>query len=53
LLVGRSLEYLRSLEASSGKDLTLKWELAEAYKRIGDAQGNAEVANLGQRRGSG
>jgi tetratricopeptide (TPR) repeat protein len=52
LLVERSLEYLRSLEASSGKDLTLKWELAEAYKRIGDAQGNPEVANLGDSAGA-
>lgn len=52
LLVERSLEYLRSLEASSGKDLTLKWELAEAYKRIGDAQGNPEAANLGDSAGA-
>jgi non-specific serine/threonine protein kinase/serine/threonine-protein kinase len=52
LLVQRSLEYLRSLEASSGRDLGLKWELAEAYKRIGDAQGNPGVANLGDLRGA-
>ena len=52
LLVQRSLEYLRSLEASSGRDLGLKWELAEAYKRIGDAQGNPARANLGDSAGA-
>lgn len=52
LLVQRSLEYLRSLEASSGRDLRLKWELAEAYKRVGDAQGNPARANLGDSAGA-
>ena len=52
LLVQRSLEYLRSLEASSGRDLRLKWELAEAYKRIADAQGNPARANLGDSAGA-
>jgi tetratricopeptide (TPR) repeat protein len=52
LLVQRSLQYLRSLEASSGRDLSLKWELAEAYKRIGDAQGNTARANLGDSAGA-
>jgi tetratricopeptide (TPR) repeat protein len=52
LLVQRSLEYLRSLEASSGRDLRLKWELAEAYKRIADAQGNPGRANLGDGAGA-
>ncbi len=52
LLVERSLRYLGSLEASSGRDLGLKWELAEAYKRIGDAQGNSARANLGDSAGA-
>jgi tetratricopeptide (TPR) repeat protein len=52
LLVNRSLEYLRSLEASSGGDPVLKWELAEAYKRIGDAQGNTARPNLGDSTGA-
>ena len=52
LLVERSLAYLRSLQASSGGDVSLKWELAEAYKRIGDAQGNPAQANLGDGAGA-
>jgi tetratricopeptide (TPR) repeat protein/tRNA A-37 threonylcarbamoyl transferase component Bud32 len=52
LLVERSLAYLRSLQASSGGDASLKWELAEAYKRIGDAQGNPAQANLGDGAGA-
>ena len=52
LLVERSLEYLRSLEASRGHDAKLKWELAEAYKRIGDAQGNPAIPNLGDSAGA-
>jgi tetratricopeptide (TPR) repeat protein len=52
LLIQRSLEYLRSLEASSGRDLGLKWELAEAYKRVGDAQGDAAAGNLGDSTGA-
>lgn len=52
LLVGRSLQYLRSLEASRGHDARLKWELAEAYKRIGDAQGNSARPNLGDSAGA-
>ncbi len=52
LLIQRSLEYLRSLDASSGKDLGLKWELAEAYKRVGDAQGDMAAGNLGDSGGA-
>ena len=52
LLIQRSLEYLRSLDASSGKDLGLKWELAEAYKRVGDAQGDMAGGNLGDSGGA-
>jgi eukaryotic-like serine/threonine-protein kinase len=52
LLVERSLEYLRTLENSSSNDPSLQWEIAEAYKRIGDAQGNTSQANLGDSAGA-
>ncbi|MCX6629855.1 MAG: serine/threonine-protein kinase, partial [Candidatus Solibacter sp.] len=52
LLVARSLEYLRSLDAASRGDLTLRWDLAEAYKRVGDAQGNSSRPNLGDSAGA-
>jgi tetratricopeptide (TPR) repeat protein len=47
LLVSRSLEYLDSLAAEAGSDVTLQRELASAYEKIGDVQGNPYGANLG------
>ena len=47
LLVKTSLEYLDSLAAESGNDAKLQLELATAYEKIGDVQGNARFSNLG------
>lgn len=47
LLVKRALEYLDSLAAEAGSDVTLQRELADAYEKIGDVQGNPYGANLG------
>ncbi len=47
LLVSRSLEYLDSLAAEAGSDVSLQRELASAYEKIGDVQGNPYSANLG------
>ncbi|PWU08908.1 MAG: hypothetical protein C5B51_06970 [Terriglobia bacterium] len=41
------LEYLDSLARSAAGDWPLQRELAAAYARIGDVQGSAEGANLG------
>ena len=47
LLVKRALEYLDSLAQESSGDLTLQGELATAYVKVGDIQGNPFTANLG------
>ena len=47
LIVDKALHYLDSLEQESQGDISLRRELAEAYKRIGDVQGNEFFANLG------
>jgi eukaryotic-like serine/threonine-protein kinase len=47
LLVKTSLEYLDSLAAESGNDARLQIELATAYEKIGDVQGNSRYSNLG------
>ena len=47
LLVTRSLEYLDSLAAEAGSDVSLQRELASAYEKIGDVLGNPYGANLG------
>lgn len=47
LLVTEALAYLDRLAALSTNDLDLKAELAEAYQKIGDVQGNHLDANLG------
>jgi eukaryotic-like serine/threonine-protein kinase len=52
LVVRRALEYLDSLAKESSGDRQLRRELAEAYRRVGDAQGNPFMANLGDVRGA-
>jgi non-specific serine/threonine protein kinase/serine/threonine-protein kinase len=52
LVVRRALEYLDSLAKESSGDRTLRRELAEAYRRVGDVQGNPFMANLGDMRGA-
>lgn len=47
LLVSRALEYLNSLSHEAAGDPSLQSELATAYERVGDVQGNPSHANLG------
>ena len=47
LIVRRALEYLDDLAKESAGDRTLRRELAEAYIKVGDVQGNSFMANLG------
>jgi tetratricopeptide (TPR) repeat protein len=52
LIVSRALEYLDSLAQESGDDPSLQRELATAYEKIGDIQGNPYSANLGDTDGA-
>ena len=52
LVVRRALEYLDSLSEESAGDRALRRELAEAYRRVGDVQGNPFMANLGDLEGA-
>lgn len=47
ILVKRALEYLDSLAAVSQNDLSLQSELASAYEKVGELQGNSSRPNLG------
>ncbi len=47
LLVSRALEYLNSLNAEAKNDPSLQQEMAAAYEKIGDVQGQPRQANLG------
>jgi tetratricopeptide (TPR) repeat protein len=47
LIVKRGLEYLDKLVAEAGDDAGLRRELAIAYQRVGDVQGNPYQPNLG------
>ena len=47
LVVKRGLEYLDGLSKEAAGDRALTRELAEAYQRVGDVQGNPFQANLG------
>jgi tetratricopeptide (TPR) repeat protein len=47
LLVKTSLAYLDSLAAEVSGDPSLQLELAAAYEKVGDVQGNARFSNLG------
>ncbi len=49
LLVARGLEYLNALAKNRGNDPALTLELAQAYMKIGAAQGDLEQANVGNR----
>jgi serine/threonine protein kinase/tetratricopeptide (TPR) repeat protein len=51
-MVKDALEYLDNLSAESGGDPTLQVELAEAYQKVGDVQGNPYGANLGNQDGA-
>ena len=47
ILVKTSLEYLNTLYEESGGDLTLQQELAVAYEKVGNIQGNELGSNTG------
>jgi serine/threonine protein kinase len=47
MLVKTSLEYLDSLSGEAGGDPALLFELAAAYRKIGNIQGEAGAANTG------
>jgi tetratricopeptide (TPR) repeat protein len=47
LLVTRAVGYLDALSREAGRDTSLKVDLADAYQKIGDVQGNPYLANLG------
>lgn len=47
LLVRRALEYIESLSIEERDDPELRRELAVAYRKIGDIQGNPREAHLG------
>ncbi len=46
VLLTQSLKYLDSLAGESGDDLALQGELAAAYEKVGDLQGNPTNPNL-------
>ncbi len=52
LIVSRALEYLESLAQESGGNAALQRELAAAYEKIGEIQGNPYSANLGDTDGA-
>jgi len=52
LIVRRGLEYLDRLSREAGNDADLWRQLSAGYLRLGDAQGNPSIANLGDRDGA-
>lgn len=52
LLVGRALHYFDSLAQESAGSPGLQRELATAYERVGDVQGNPYLANMGDTAGA-
>jgi tetratricopeptide (TPR) repeat protein len=52
LVVRRALEYLDGLARESAGDRTLRRELADAYQKVGDVQGNPFMQNLGDVKGA-
>ena len=52
LVVRRALTYLDSLAAESAGDRELRLELAEAYHKVGDVEGNPFRPNLGDTKGA-
>ena len=52
LVVSKGLEYLDRLAADSGQDRSLQADLADAYDRMSDIQGNPFGSNIGDVRAS-
>lgn len=51
-LVKRALEYLDGLSAETADDPALQRELASAYEKVGDVQGNPYKPNVGDTKGA-
>ncbi len=51
-LISLALEYLDSLSKEASDDLELQRELAAAYEKVGDLQGNQMGSNLGDSEGA-
>ena len=51
-MVKDALEYLDNLASESGGNQSLQAELATAYQKVGDVQGNPYLANLGNQDGA-
>ena len=51
-LVRRAREYLDGLSREAGNNRDLRRELAAAYAKVGDVQGNPNVSNLGDLKGA-
>lgn len=52
LIVHLALDYLASLSAESQDDRSLQREMAEAYERVAEVQGNPLAPNLGDTQGA-
>lgn len=52
LLVSKALQYLDSLSKEAAGDASLQRELASAYEKVGEVQGNPFAANLGDPAGA-
>jgi len=52
MLVSKASDYLDRLAREAGSDPALELELAEAYVKLGDVQGNPYNPNLGDSRGA-
>jgi tetratricopeptide (TPR) repeat protein len=52
LVVKRALEYLDGLAAEARGDRSLQIEIASAYKRVGEVQGDPMFPNLGDSKGA-
>jgi len=52
MLVSKASDYLDKLAREAGSDPALELELAEAYVKLGDVQGNPYSQNLGDTRGA-
>jgi len=52
MLVDHALRYLDGLSRESAEDRGLRRELADAYQKVGDVQGNPFHANLGDMKGA-
>ncbi len=48
VIVSRALDYLDRLTLEAGDDATLRLDLAQAYLRVGNVQGNPNNSNLGR-----